>query len=748
MATSPTPPQISSKEATNPLLEDLLALERRYDENQFVHDCAELADLIARHTSAIGNVLLLGFWLDPKDSKTYVIRSASFLIGDGRYQTIDAFFKRGVHYTETETSIPSIERRFNFTPQTCESEVRSNVRCHFIHPQRGSHAYANFDAIRDAIASLYQRLLISSQNFANFIDGQIYRRSKPDVGEFHPRFRTYSEIADAIKENYNVRSSYFVFVGSRDSKEISSEDLRHPDGSGIDRIVTFFRDELFQRKLELSIQLKQPIVGATQKQLHHYCLFPAFDPSIRQSPIEGLLIIWSSTRLAIPTYRATATWLKEFSALRHIKKAGFLSDLRQHIEKELRSVTEFELPGRKERLQSVSRISSFLCKNLCELTNAEAATLRLRHDTQRILRSYGWWSTPLANEGRPAQDIKIDDWARSAIAFSFKYESTSPYLYFENMEEIPTIYKRKGLSKVLKHWKSMRSEAVIRVQRGGLLAAAINVESPIEGAFHDELDFLESCGAIMSDYLTRLEAVGDRSGLASMADTQLAIHSIKSFISNWKPPSTYKTKQHAPEIKLAVYICKRLKENVVQRSSSTMMEFADRAINVSANDSVRVFNSVLRNRFKTYLNETGSDRKLSSVLSGKIPSRFPTSDLSSLVVIMDSIWGNIIRHTQLQKNRLEFEELCQPYGKRRVLMIHWTAPSRLPASIDRDQLFLRPILLDDGPHFGFFLIGVHTRLLGGHVEYEEHSPSRRGFSVRAFIPYDESPTEPPSDERH
>ena len=711
------------------------ALSNRYDDAPLVHNCSELADLIARYATTIGDVLLLGFWSDPQDNRTYVIRSASFLIRASGYRTIDTVFPRGV-----ESSLSSMEAKLDFVPRTSCCETRSNVRCHFIH-QGDTDRLA---AVRLTIATIYQRLLISSQNFANFVDGQIYRRSKPDVVEFHPRFLTYSEISEAVEKNYNVKSSYFVFVGSRDAKKINPEDLRHPDGSGIDGIVSFYADPAFQQKLEISVRLKQSIVGVTENKRFHYCLFPAFDPSIRKSPVEGVLIIWSSEMLTLPTYRASATWLKEFSALRHIKKANFLSALRQKIELELRGVTERALPGRKERQQSVERVGKFLCKSLCELTNAEAATLRLRHDTQRLLRLYGWHSTPLASEGRPMLDIELDSWSTSAIAFAFRYDSGKPSLHFANVDEIPGNYREKGLVNILRHWRATRSEAVIRIQRGGLLAAALNVESPIEGALGDELEFLESCATVMSDYLTRLEAVGDRGGLATMADTQLAIHSIKSFISNWKPPSTRSINAHNPEVSRAIYICKRLQQNVVRRPA--MIGFADTNIDLRDSDSVRLFNRVLRNRFKKYLDETGSETKLSSVLVGKIPTRFPASDLASLVVIMDSIWGNMIRHTQLQKNRVAFEELHQPFGKKQVLVIYWSTPSRLRKAIDRDQLFLRPIVLDDGHHFGFFLIGVHTRLLGGHVEYEEHPSSRGGFSIRAFIPYEPTSTGSDSDD--
>jgi hypothetical protein len=590
-------------------------------------------------------------------------------------------------------------------------------------------------------------LLITSQNFDNFIGGRIYRLSKPpEAKQFHPNFQSQSEIAEAISRNYDVEASYFIFLGSREGgHQITVRDFRRPDGGQIPETIPFASDTAFQRKLEISVRLKQPIVGVTDTlPLNNYCIFPTADPSIRQSPVEGTLIIWSPERLVLSAYRASNTWLKEFAALKHIKRARFLADLRQEIESELKRAWDEGWRGRVARQRSIRKIGEFLCAHLCNLTNAESATLRLRHDTQNLIRSYGRASTPLGQyvsdltASRPNVDIQVDEWPHSAIAFAFHYQEDDPYLYFENMDNIPKKYRRAGLKSILKLRESMHSEAVLRIRRGGLLAAIINVESPIEGAFGYELDFLTDCAAIISDYLSRLEAIGDRFGLATMADTQIQIHRIKSFILSWTPPSQ-PTADLPDEAQHAVYICKRLKEGLVQQSVQdprTRIDFAGAKVTFDSQNSVRHFNRILHDKVNSYLKDTGSDQRINSVFDGEIPASFPFTDLSSIVVIMDSIWENITKNSKLKENRIVLRDAAQPFATKRVLTIHWVAPTRLPDSINRDEIFLRPILSNDGPHYGFFLIGVHARLLGGHVELEEFLPPARGFAVRAFIPYD------------
>jgi hypothetical protein len=738
-------PSISSHETLQSefreLRQELEALSILYTDNSFAHDCSDLARVLAKHSGSLGDILLIGFWIDPKSDKTYVIRSASFLVRQDEFKTVDNLLERGSY---VEEPLPAIESQFGFDAENSVIKSRSNVRCSFRLLDMGSFT-PTASAVCEEITIIYQRLLITSQNFDNFIDGRIYRQSKPpEAKQFHPNFQSQTEIAETISRNYDVAASYFLFLGSREAgHDISINDFRSSDGGRIPETIPFASDPTFRRKLEISVRLKQPIVGMTDTPpLSNYCVFPTSDPSIRQSPVEGALIVWSPERLVLSAYRASNTWLKEFAALKHIKRARFLADLRQEIESELKKAWDEGWRGRAVRQLSVAKIGEFLCKHLCALTNAESATLRLRHDTQNLIRSYGRASTPLGQyisnltATRPNVDIRVDEWPHSAIAFAFYYQSDDPYLYFENVDNIPKKYRQAGLKSILKLRENMHSEAVLRIRRGGLLAAIINVESPIEGAFGYELDFLKDCAAIISDYLSRLEAIGDRFGLATMAETQIQIHRIKSFILSWTPPKSTQI-DLSEEAQHAVYICKRLKEGLVRQSvPRTRIDFAGAKVAFGSQNSVRQFNRILHDKVRSYLTDTGSDQRLNSVFDGQIPESFPFTDLSSVVVIMDSIWENITKNSKLKENRIVLRNAAQPFAKKRVLTIHWIAPTRLPDSINRDELFLQPLLSNDGPHYGFFLIGVHARLLGGHVELEEFSAPARGFAVRAFIPYD------------
>jgi hypothetical protein len=700
----------------------IAALSIARDNAATVHDCSELPLLLARHSEQIRNVLLIGYWDDSISKERYYIRSASFLVSNGTYQTLDQWAAADV-LKGTDAPLKQLAGKLGAAFTVPVTIQRRNVYCIF-----EGHADPDADTL-EAVADLYQKMLLTSLNLANSIDARNYHLSKPLAHfEIHPRFNSHQEICDALRTHFGIESSHFIFTGTRKRDSTPDpDDFRQYDNQTIDAVLPFYSIDGFKHRLNGSVKFKQPFIGhIDQAQNTHFCIFPAHDPSIRGSPVEGVVVVWSSSPIALAAYKAAGAWLRELSARRHMEKAKFLTELRRQVEDELTRTGHDDAPGRRARQEAVKRVSASVCRRICQLTNAEAATVRLLHDTKGLIRRYGSESTPLGEyrpdiqSQRPNLDIGIAEWDRSVVAFAFHYPGDETEIYIDDINRIPDKYQEHGLRGTLRVRDSTRCEAVLRVLRGGLLAAVINVESPIEGALQVEREFLRDCAAVMSDFLTRLETIGDRSGLATMAEMQIQIHAIKTDLMKWR-------KDQPDE---AVRLLSRLKDNLQpQALTGSPLESAA---------SVQLLNETLRGRIQQYLSDTSSDLSLTDVLQGHVPDDFPVAYLASLEVVLDSIWNNIIRNSLLQRNRLKISSTDQPFGLARVLTIQWDAPSRLPVAVDRDRLLLQPLTGPAGHHYGFFLIGVHTRLLGGHVELEEVADADFGFSIRAFIPYDPS----------
>lgn len=709
--------------AISALQRDLNKLEILYDSSANSHDCSELAQVLSRHSDVVGRALLVGQWTDPKETKCYYILSASFWVADGTHVSLDQLSEAQSLLREKDLSTQALAKGLGL-----ENDVavvcKPNATCFF------TDAFpANF---RERVATHYQRMLLSSHNLDNFFDGQNYHASKPPgEGDVHPRFTSYAEVSEAIKDHFGIGASYFVYFGTREAEEADESHFRMHDKKKLSDCLPFRQDEEFRRKLKAAIGLKQPIIGHSADQ-PYYGIYPAYDHSIRRSPVEGVMIAWSDEPLTLPAAKAATSWLRERSARRHVEKARFLTAFRRHTKDALDKCTADLNHGRASRRASLESVSNYLCEKICELTNAESATVRLLHNTKEIVPGYGRAATPLGqytseDAGRP---IKLGEWQSSAIAFAFHHQTNEPDIYIPDTKHIPEVYGLAGLQSVIEARETTRCEAVFRVRRGGLLAAVINVESPIVNSLHHERGFLRDCALILSDYLSQLETVRDWFGLATIAETQVQVHAVKSDVLAWRPGD-------GPG---AESIVARLQKRM-QGEASTHSEFATDVDGITIDTKnpdrgTRSFNQAWQERIDKHLREMGSDVGVGSVLRGEIPHDFPVSKLPSLIVIMDSIWKNIVEHSRLQENSLIFSLSEQPFAMSRVLTLHWHAPSQLPVALDRDRIFLQPLESEKGPHFGFFLIGVHTRLLGGHVELELHEPPDAGFSVLCFIPFE------------
>ena len=297
------------------------------------------------------------------------------------------------------------------------------------------------------------------------------------------------------------------------------------------------------------------------------------------------------------------------------------------------------------------------------------------------------------------------------------------------MHRIPAHYRRYGLTKVLRVREHSRCEASIRLTRGKLLGGTLNVESPVEGGLMQDLEFLKSCGAVLSDLLTRMDSSGDRAGLSEIAVTHLHTHAIKDMIMKWQPG----------DAQGASTIVERLQRRILpKKDSQPLVAETTLSLHASTIDTVQDLNRGINRMLDDRRSAVVSERPIEELRWGSIPPDFPLADLSSLVVIIGSILDNIKAHSLLAHTNLEMSVQRGPASVGKVLSIVWKSERPLPQDIDRDTVCLAPIHRVDGPHFGLFLIGVHARLLGGTVEFSENR-LRNGtpgpFRLHVWIPY-------------
>lgn len=182
-----TPKLISSIPAS--LREALRALLFSYENSSDIHDCSEFARVLTLYHKEVGRALLVAHWAAPSDGQIYVIRSTSFMFDNGSYESLDQI-ETSQELIVDRNPVDQLATLFGFNVEGTVEVGRSNVSCFFAPPTEGEATQPT--SLQHMIADVFQRSFLSSRNFENFIDGQIYNRSKPPTaGAFHPNFTSF-----------------------------------------------------------------------------------------------------------------------------------------------------------------------------------------------------------------------------------------------------------------------------------------------------------------------------------------------------------------------------------------------------------------------------------------------------------------------------------------------------------------------------------------------------------------------------
>ena len=715
--------KLKKKEEKRSLIKKLRSLSEDNLEQKIIHDCTDIKNALVENSSIFDDIFLISTWTNPVTGKVFLLRSVSFHLSRSGGRSLEY-----IEQEKIETFNTGKYELCNLLELNTEeySFIENNNTKAFFRTNK-DQSYQKIIEIMHLIFDTYNQMVLSSNNFSNFIGGQAYHHSKPSKkGDLHPKFNSYTEISDVIEHTFNVQSNHFIYIGERNNITKDVEKYRTSSNKNIKNIIPYFDHNSFFDKLKISLSLKQPIVGKIENQTH-FCIFPIHDPAISKSAIEGFIVLDSCKPIDRFCFSSSETWIREYSVKRHLQKAEFLTVFRNKCNEELKYFSKIPNAGRRSRRNSISNISNYICKKICDLTLAESTTFRLLHHSTGLIKKYGEYETALSPYSKrysrrsPEYDIHQKEWDKSLISFSLKDSVSKDLLYVPNVDFLPTEYIENGLKSVLSMRQNTRCELAIKIKRGNLLCAILNIESPIIDAFRHEQNFFSDCQNILSYFLTQLETVGDREGLTRIAEGQMEVHSIKDFVLKWD----------SGDVKGAVWITSRLKKQLTRNHPNDSTD-NEPSVKKTKTTSVKIFNKHFRGYFSKWLKSICADEKVTAILSGSVNDDFPVTDLTSLFVIFDSLFNNI---RSVRRNHVSISTTKTSSSNLRILVLTWSAPSKLSLDVDRDKLFLQPIFRNDNPHYGFFLAGVHSRSLGGHVEFSEESCKCGGFEIKVFIPY-------------
>lgn len=374
-------------------------------------------------------------------------------------------------------------------------------------------------------------------------------------------------------------------------------------------------------------------------------------------------------------------------ALVRISEEKFAKRGRQEFELELQQRV-IEAPRETAvRADAFTEFCDWVTGELLRLTNSHSVTIRrLTPFTNALeLISKG---IPSDREDNTENDIRSDP-SSSVNFFTFSNDCL-PYTYLADVGNIPEKYKKLGLVSVRATRSCTKSEVCLPIGKQPLRLGTINLESEYFAAYGPDIEFLQGVAFHLAQFWGSLGRRDDAWWLSQLSLTHLATHELRDFKETLKAPQ------------------KQVLENIVSTISTRdyfeeKRQTWDDFLSFIEKSHSRLLSE---ERFLEIWSFEGIDA------DAEIDSRF----LGSLRVIVVCILNNT-KHSIYVKNRIRL--VRERRAEASVVTITYDSKVNyftLESIQEFERRFSEPTLSADGWHFGLFLIGVHSRLLGGDIE--------------------------------
>jgi hypothetical protein len=300
----------------------------------------------------------------------------------------------------------------------------------------------------------------------------------------------------------------------------------------------------------------------------------------------------------------------------------------------------------------------------------------------------------------------------SVNGFCYNVIADRDAVYIPNIDSIPDEYAFKGLQKVKRCRPGTRSELCVPILSRRMRFGTLNLEAPFEAAFEFDVEYVKGISYLVSQYLDTQGAAQDSWWLSHLSFTHLATHELKDF-----KLSLNATQQE----RLERIIYTLSPQSLFSRARSTTLgDIVEQMKQAHLRQSAHV-------KFDKVWRMVSLD--FSRIVSGRFAS--------SLYLILLSVLNNT-RHSKYETDSIELE-LQTANHQADILRISYCSGSAVVDPESIGGMFDVPNINSDGWHFGLFLIGVHSRLLGGHVEVDPDCRKEEDyskFSFRVNLPID------------
>jgi len=443
-------------------------------------------------------------------------------------------------------------------------------------------------------------------------------------------------------------------------------------------------------------------------------------PVIRkiESPtrITRVLLIYQNQPIYSETVRFIIDYVDLFvSRAMTARKLDEILAVQQEVMNIPRLLATIKVASYSEFEQAFKRFLLPHLKEIVQATYAYSAVVRLYDPYQKALvifdetsSEYGIRDNALAENDY--RSIPLKQYKMSVNAFTFLDGGQKhDYVYIENLKApIKERYHKSGLDTALTSRSRSLSEICFALLAGDVPFGTLNIESDVKGAFDDDVRYLLAVKRAIEAYYNNLLYSNDLQWIRSQINRYENIHELKSYASIgffdkpteqllskllWLPPQKLEQLGRSGD-----YEPHALKDRV--------NHWIDQMYSGLSPENIQSVKSVLEYNIDENIN-------------------MPTILFESIESIVKNLVQNIVRYGDQRRDKIIVS--TRPFydiGDQGIVRIYVRSHGKIGADT-LDKFGLVPITdIVGNLHFGMFLVGMLTRILGGvlHVSRNEVAP--------------------------
>jgi len=366
-----------------------------------------------------------------------------------------------------------------------------------------------------------------------------------------------------------------------------------------------------------------------------------------------------------------------------------------------------------KKIDSYSNFESFLRKflhsrlsKLMSTTHAYSAVVRLYDPYKKQLHIFVEEMGKYTTRVMPIEAISLKSYSKSVDAFTFLDGGRNhEYVYIRNINAaMPDEYRKNGLDSPIKSRKNLLSEICFPLLAGNVPFGVLNIESQVKGAFDDDIQYLIGIKKAIEAFYSNLLHTNDLQWIRSQINRHENIHEIKN------------------DIKMELFDKKTSK----RLTQLLLLDFHEQS-------AVDYKDEPIKERMDSWIDQMYSPlietqrEKIHAILEYNLEPNIelPRGLTENVIIILKNLVQNIVSHGDTFHDKVIISTYpfykIGDWGTIRIYM-------RTYGIIDYeviDKIGIVPIRThhNDIPHYGMFLIGMMTRILGGAMHVSRKSTS-------------------------